>query len=92
MQKKEEIKKTRTQIAKAKASAKKLKKETQKAIVTAITAAFGFLIALAWRDVIAEYVSTLSKISPIQGNLITALIVTLIAVIGILIISKLAVE
>jgi len=94
MQKKEEIKKTRAQIAreKAKASAAKLKKETQKAIVTAITAAFGFVIALVWKDVIVEYVNLITSSSPIQGPLISALIVTIIGVIGIIIVSKLAVE
>ena len=96
MTKKKEINvvKTKRQIAKekAKASASKLKKETQKAIVTAITAAFGFVIALVWKDVIVEYVDSLTKASPIQGPLISALIVTIIGVIGIIIVSKLSVK
>lgn len=72
----------------AKASARKLKTETKKAISTAMVAAFGFVIALAWKDVIIEYIDTLTASSPLQGKLIGALIVTIIAVIGILIVTK----
>ena len=90
---KKEIK-TRQQIIKerAKTSTEKFNRELRKSLVTAITAAFGFLIALVWRDVITEYVNVATQISPIQGQLISALIVTLICVLGILIISKLGVE
>lgn len=77
---------------KAKASTTKFQREFRKSLVTAITAAFGFLIALVWKDVITEYVNVVTKISPFQGQLISAMIVTLIGVIGILIISKLGVE
>lgn len=91
---KKEAEKTKGEVLreKAKASSAKFQKEFRTSLVTAITAAFGFLIALVWRDVITEYVNLATKISPIQGQLISALIVTLIGVIGILIISKLAVE
>ena len=77
---------------KARASTKKFHKEFRSSLVTAITAAFGFLIALVWRDVITEYVSLVTAISPVQSQLISALIVTLIGVLGILSISKLNVE
>ena len=60
----------------------------KKEVLTAIVAAFGFLIALTWKDVITEYVNTLVTFSPIQGKLISATIVTLIAVIGIIIVTK----
>ncbi len=73
-----------------KASALKLRQEMRKAVVTAITAAFGFLIALAWRDVITEYVNKITALSPVQGKLISAATITLVAVIGIVIVSRFA--
>ncbi len=76
----------------AKASTTKFQREFRRSLVTAITAAFGFLIALVWKDVITEYVNAITKISPVQSQLISALIVTLVGVIGILIVSKLGVE
>lgn len=77
---------------KIKQSTLKFKKELKKAIVTAITAAFGFLIALVWRDVLIEYVDKLSAISALQGKIIGAITITIICVIGILILSKFASE
>ncbi|MCK4647823.1 hypothetical protein KAT24_02750 [Candidatus Pacearchaeota archaeon] len=73
---------------KAKATAKKLKLELKKSINTAIAAAFGFLIALSWRDVITGYVSKIENLSPLKGGLISAIIITVISVIGILIVTK----
>jgi len=73
---------------KAKSSTLKFKRELKKSATTAIVAAFGFLIALAWRDVITEYVNKITSISPIQGKLISAIIITIIAVIGMLIITS----
>ncbi len=73
---------------KAKATTKKLKLELKKSINTAIVAAFGFLIALSWRDVITEYVSKIENLSPLKGGLISAIIITVISVIGILIVTK----
>jgi len=72
--------------------AKRLKIEIKKSVVTAIIAAFGFLIALVWRDVIREIVDSIIEFSPVQGKLISAIIVTLVCVIGILIVSKYSVE
>ena len=77
---------------KARASTRKFKKELNKQVNTAIVAAFSLIIALAWKDVITEYVNKISSISPIQGKVIGALLVTLISVIGILIITKLLSE
>jgi ABC-type uncharacterized transport system YnjBCD permease subunit len=57
-------------------------------MATAIVAAFGFLIALTWRDVITAWITKFSELSPVKGNLITAIIITIISVIGILIISR----
>jgi len=72
---------------KAKNSALKFKKEINKALLTALVAAFGFLVALSWRDVITEYVTQITSFSPIQGKLIEAIFVTVIAVLGILIVT-----
>ena len=66
----------------------KLKNEMKKSISTAIIAAFGFLIALTWKEVIIEYVDKIASISPLKGKLISALIITFISIIGILIITK----
>jgi hypothetical protein len=65
------------------------KKEFNNSINTAIVAAFGFLIALAWRDVITGFVDSISQTSPVQGKLISALIITLVGVLGIMLTSKL---
>jgi hypothetical protein len=67
---------------------KKYMTETRKAIATAVLAAFGFLMALSWRDVISGWVEALKQFSLIQGSLIEALIVTLISVLGILIVTR----
>jgi len=72
----------------AKAAAKKFKLELKKSISTAIVAAFGFLIALSWRDVIVEYISKIENVSPLKGGLISASIITVFSVIGILIVTK----
>lgn len=73
---------------KAKNSALEFNKELKKSVNTALIAAFGFIIALAWRDVIIEYVDKIASVSPLQGKLVTALIVTLVSVLGILIVTK----
>lgn len=80
--------KLRLEKSKAKASAKKFNNEIKKAISTAIVAAFGFIIALAWRDVITEYIDKITTISPISGKLISALIITILGVIGIFLVTK----
>ncbi len=72
----------------AKRHAKEFNREFKKAMNTAIMAAFGFLIALVWKDVITEFVDKISSKAPIQGKLFSALIVTLICVTGILILSR----
>jgi len=73
----------------AKETAIKFKRELKRSMVTAIVAAFGFLIALSWRDVVVSWVEKFSELSPVKGNIITAIIITIISVIGILVISKL---
>jgi len=73
---------------KAKRHAREFNKEFKKAINTAIMAAFGFLIALVWKDVITEFVEKISQKSPVQGALVSAFIVTIICVLGIVILTK----
>jgi hypothetical protein len=72
---------------KVKAHASELKNEFKKQISTAIIAAFGLIIALSWKDVITEYVSKLAFVKD-YGLLITALAMTAVSVIGILLMSK----
>ncbi len=74
---------------KAKESARKFNNKFKESLSTSIVAAFGFLIALVWKDVITEYVNTLTAYSPIQGKLVSALIITLIGALGILTITSL---
>ena len=60
--------------------------EFKKQASTAIMTAFGLVIALAWKDVITEWVS---KINPAPSSLFfSALILTAISIIGIGLISK----
>ena len=74
---------------KARESAKHIKNEFNKAVNTAILAAFGFLVALVWKDVITEFVDKLASLSPVQGKIISAGIITIICVFGIIIITRL---
>ncbi|HUW44067.1 MAG TPA: DUF5654 family protein [Bacillota bacterium] len=67
---------------------KKFKSELKRALYTAFLAAFGFLIALVWRDLIQSWVNKISVASPITGQLVSALMITVICVIGILIVTK----
>ncbi|MBU1252739.1 MAG: hypothetical protein KJ905_03965 [Nanoarchaeota archaeon] len=67
---------------------RKFRSELKKAFTTAIIAAFGFIAALAWRDVVSELINKITEISPVQGKLITALIVTFLAALAIYIIMK----
>ena len=73
---------------KIKSSGHRLGKEFKKSISTAIIAAFSLIVALAWKDVITGYIDKIKSITAINGQLISALFITLVSVIGILIISK----
>ena len=73
--------------------AKKLKLETQKHIGIAITSAFALLIALAWKDVVSEYVKKITERLAITGpaplyQLYGALVTTIVCVIGIILASR----
>ncbi|MAG25065.1 hypothetical protein CMI47_05740 [Candidatus Pacearchaeota archaeon] len=60
---------------------------------TALIAAFGFLIALAWRDLLSKVIkeniaiSTLEKV-PYIAELWSAFIITLVAILGIALVSR----
>lgn len=83
-------KKSKIRIAeRVKSSAIKFRVELKKSILTGVVAAFGFLIAFVWRDVVVEYANNITRISPVQGRLVSALIITIISVLGILIFTKL---
>jgi|TARA_B100001971_G_C17679303_1_gene281466 hypothetical protein len=77
----------------AKGTAEKVRSESKKNVLTAILAAFGFIIALVWRDAIRAGVDMIVKrLNLGEGYLyqvVVALIVTIIAVIAIIIISRL---
>jgi len=73
---------------KAKNSVNEFRREFKKEMNTAIMAAFGFLIALVWKDVVTEFVDNISQRSPFQGTLISAIIITIICVLGIMILSR----
>ena len=77
-----------------KRSGKKVKSEIKKNVMTAVLAAFGFIIALVWRDAIREIVDEVIKRVGIEGTgyfftIITAVLVTIVCVVGILFFSKL---
>ena len=82
-------KKKQTKKQKAISRAKTFNKELKKSTNTAIVAAFSFLIALVWRDAITEYINKLTSVTPLHGKLISAIIVTMICVLGILLVTKL---
>ncbi|MCW8966004.1 MAG: DUF5654 family protein [Candidatus Pacearchaeota archaeon] len=75
-------------MRKLKNSAKKFKHELKKTLGTALVTAFGLIMAFVWKDLLTEYISSIVSISPVQGRLISAIIVTIFSVIGILIVAR----
>ena len=70
-------------------------REVRKNASVAVSAAFALLIALAWKDVIAESVDKIVEVLQMPGNtylfrFVSALIVTAVCVMGIWISSKIA--
>lgn len=62
-------------------------------VSTAIIAAFGFLIALVWRDFITLLVSYITKLdvlkdSPLIDQIYSVTIITFISVVGIIIVTR----
>ena len=88
---KKEIKKALLHRAKKPLSV--IHQEFKTQVSGAIIAAFGFVIALAWKDLIVKLLANLTKTDllikyPYLAQLYTALIITIFAVIGILLISR----
>ena len=80
-------------LKRARASAKKLRKEFKKHIVTAIAAALGFLIALSWREPISNLTNYIINILGLQGEQIfyqflAAIIITIILVLALMIVVR----
>lgn len=61
--------------------------EVRKSILTAVVAAFSFLIALSWKELISEWIGLLAMMSPVQGKLVEVGIITVISVVGILLVT-----
>lgn len=87
--KQEELERKRRLKEKARLATLKFEREFRKSISTAIVGAFSFLIALTWKEVITNAVNKISEATPFKGSLISAIIITLISVFGIIIVSKL---
>lgn len=80
-------------LQKTKHKTQKFFKEFRIQTATAIAAAFGFLIALAWRDAISDIVNKIIEKLGIAsvaylGKIIAAGIITILCIIGILLISR----
>jgi hypothetical protein len=73
---------------KIKTSGHRFRKEFNKTMNTAIVAAFSLIVALAWKDVITGYVDKIKSLTSINSAMISALFITFISVLGILIVSK----
>lgn len=87
-ERKKETEKKEALKEKAKRNARELKEEMRKGVLTAITAAFGFIMALSWREVITDLITKLTAISPLSGKLMEAIIITIVCTIGIVILTK----
>ena len=76
-----------------KQAAAEFSRKVREQIVTAISAAFGFVIALYWKDIVVEAVDRiLEKMKIVDGfvyKIIAAIIVTIICVAGMLFIGRL---
>ena len=73
--------------------AEKFHKRFRKELVTAVVAAFGFLIALSWREPIVQAIDLFIEFTNLKGNeiyiqIISAILITIIGVLAIMVISK----
>lgn len=81
-------------IDKAKRSTETFKSEFKKQIITAITAAFALIIALAWQDAIKEWITAFVARIGIQTQnlylykIYVAIAITLICVVAIILFSR----
>ncbi|MCD6434211.1 MAG: hypothetical protein J7L14_01210 [Candidatus Diapherotrites archaeon] len=72
---------------------RQIKREFRNRVVTAIVAAFGFVIAFAWKDVIQAAISDILEVlniatSNLLSKLIAAIIISIISVTAIVLISR----
>ena len=76
--------------------ASKFKNEFKKQMLFAISAAFGFLIALSWREPISDIVNIIvgsfGDGGQVLWKFISAIVVTFLAVLGLMIVSKWSAE
>ncbi len=85
----EELKNEKRDLQKkVKENSRKYIHEFRKTVATALISAFAFLIALSWRDVILEFAESMKSVTHVQGNLLTAIFVTFISIVGIMFITK----
>jgi hypothetical protein len=73
--------------------AREFKKEVRKHIATAILAAFGFIMALTWRDALQEVINNVVAKLGVQESahlykIYVAIAVTILCVIGIFLVSR----
>ena len=71
--------------------------EFRKHILTAVSAAFGFLIALSWREPISDLVNLIIEKLGVGGTFVyykflSAIVVTILAVLVLMIVSKFGIE
>ena len=59
-------------------------------VIALVTTAFGVVVALAWNSALTEWLSRFSKGLEITGLFVYALLVTVLAVLAILFLSRLA--
>jgi len=91
---KKEVKKEKKKLSKRLlAQSSEFKSEYRRYLTTALIAAFGLIIALSWQTVIRKFVESIPKSGillyhPYLTDLYTAILVTFIAVIAIMLISK----
>ncbi len=88
IERKEVVKEINKKIASNVAShASEIKNEFKKQVSAAIIAAFGLIIALSWKDVITDFVNRFAIVKN-YGLVLSAIALTIVSVIGILLISK----
>lgn len=91
------IKKIKEKGIAAKEKAIKIQQETRKHVTTAIAAAFGFVIALVWRDAIRKMIDSIVIRLGIPETvyvyeIVVAVIITIVCVLGIMVISRYSVK
>jgi len=83
------IKDHRELFIKVKHHTKRFNLEFRKSMIAALTSAFGMLAALTWNNVIVEFMSKVTSLSPFHGKLISAIIVSILSVLGIILATNL---